>query len=757
MRTAIMVPLMLLVLLVAAVPATAASLLPGSDTQDQEIVDSERGPMTERLAELTQSLAEGIVRQSTAALQALDPRATTVDWPGVLASLLDVLLVIVPTAAVFILLRWLERPLFRRAGAWGGEIARGARAVLRRTVAVGGSALSDVVVIILAWVVGYALALFVLGERGTMATHQSLFLNAFLGLELLKAAFRVLFAPRYHPLRLLPLIDADAAYWNAWLARLTNFVGYGLLVVVPIIDAEIATALGSGVAFVVLATGLVYAVAIIRQNREPVRRRFEAAAHTSELAFNRFAFAVLARVWHVVAIAYLVVLALVIQFRPEEALPFMGQATLQSVIVIALGLAGYIGLGRIVGRPVRVPEATRERLPDLEDRLNTFVPASVHILRAVLGAAVLLGLVDAWTAFDMVAWIASDTGTRVLATTVSLVIIVIAASVLWIVLASWIDSRLQLDGTDGEDIGARKRTLLALFRSALAIVLATMTVMIALSEIGINIAPLIAGAGVLGLAIGFGSQKLVQDIITGVFIQLENAINTGDYITVAGKSGTVERLNIRSVGIRDLEGAYHLIPFSIVDMVTNYMRDFGYHLGVYGVAYRENTDEVITHLRAAFDEMMEDPEVATHVLTDLEVNGVTAFTDSAVSVRIRIKTVPGMQWYVGRAYNRLVKRHFDAAGIEIPFPHTTLYFGQGKEGTAPPAFVRMLEDADEARNQTRESGIDTDPESTPDPVHEGERRLPPEFGDIEREDDPLADRDGGGTDEDDSPTRNRDR
>ena len=242
---------------------------------------------------------------------------------------------------------------------------------------------------------------------------------------------------------------------------------------------------------------------------------------------------------------------------------------------------------------------------------------------------------------------------------------------------------------------ARAKTLLTIFRNAAAIALIIMTVMIVLAEIGVNIGPLLAGAGVLGLAIGFGAQKLVQDVITGVFIQMENAINAGDIVTAGGITGTAEKLTIRSLGLRDLSGTYHMIPFSAVDTVSNFMREFAYHVGEYGVAYRENTDEVIVHLREAFAELMADPEQREKILIDeLEVHGVTALADSSVNIRVRIKTLPGTQWGVGRAYNRLVKQHLDAAGIEIPFPHMTIYFGQDKDGSAPPAPLKMVGDSD---------------------------------------------------------------
>lgn len=728
-------------LVLSSAPAGAAAVDAasdaGGDAKQQDtatVVEDEPGPLTERVAEFTRGLAEETFSEVMTAAQALDPRGKAVDWPSIAAAAGELAVVVVPTILLFALLRWLENPLFSRLAAW---CARGTTYVRmgRQCVAAVGRVLSDFGGILLAWVGGYALALFVVGEPGTMDTRQSLFLNAFLGLEALKALLRLLLAPRHPGLRLLPLGAADAAYWNAWLARLIDYVGYGLLVVVPIVSEAVSPAVGSVIGFLVLATGLFYGITIIRQNRERVRSRLRGMAQTSGVAFNRFALALLGRIWHILAIAYLVVLAVVIQLRPEQALAIMGAATLQTLVITGLGLAIYYALSTALGRPLQVPRSTRERLPDLEERLNQFVAPAIHVLRAVVLVLIALGLIDAWHLVDVPAWLASSTGIRTLATALSVVLILVFVGAFWIFAASWIDAHLRLDGDNSRDIGARKRTLLSLFRSALAIVLAVLTIMVVLSELGINIAPLLAGAGVIGLAIGFGAQKLVQDIITGVFIQLENAMNTGDWVTVGGISGSVERLNIRSVGIRDLEGAFHIIPFSFVDTVSNYMREFAYHLGNYGVAYRENTDEVIQHLQAAYTDLLEDPDVAPYILSELHVDGVSALADSAVNIRIRIKTVAGMQWFVGRAYNRLVKQHFDAAGIEIPFPHQTVYFGHNKDGSAPPLVLQTI------ASDSVPAEADRQPERAArgqkqDPANAGADELPAEFGDVERDHDP---------------------
>ena len=270
-------------------------------------------------------------------------------------------------------------------------------------------------------------------------------------------------------------------------------------------------------------------------------------------------------------------------------------------------------------------------------------------------------------------------------TLLSVSAVLLVAFGLWLALTSWVDYRLNPEF--GSVATAREQTLLTLLRNAATIALIIITLMFVLAEIGLDIAPLLASAGVLGLAIGFGAQKMVQDIITGIFIQFENAMNVGDVVTVGGTTGVVERLTIRSVSLRDLHGVYHIIPFSSVDMVSNYVKDYGYFVCDMGVAYRENVDEVKQAMMDAFAELKGDPDQADGILDELEWFGLNSFGDSAVMLRARIKCVPGRQWGIGRAYNGMLKRVFDDRNIEIPFPHQTIFFGESKDGKTQPITV----------------------------------------------------------------------
>ncbi len=671
-----------LILDLRALSAGETPELPATNAEDE----IERVSPARQIADSTRELAEDFVSQSAAAVEAVADLASgdaDLDINELLGTVSNLLIVMAATIGLFLVLRLMLRPLFAAFNRWALNDA-GRSAMLRKSVAVTGAALLDVLAIALAFVAGYVVALFVLGSAGEMDIHQSLFLNAFLLIEIFKALIRGLFASRDDGLRMLPLSAEQAAYWNAWLARLSGFIGYGILFLVPLASAILAPAVGRLVAFIVMLLAFLYALAIIMQNKVTVSQELLLRAGNSDLAFNRVLLTMLAKCWYLVAIVYFAALALVTVARPEDALPFMLAASLQTLVAIGVGLFISVVLSQLISRGFHLPEETQARFPMLETRLNSFLPTIMKVVRFAILIIVAGFVADAWGLFDLMAWFASEAGARTLGTIVSVAIIIVLAMVVWIGLASWIEQRLN-PSAGAREASARERTLLTIFRNAVAITIIVMTAMIVLSEIGINIGPLIAGAGVLGLAIGFGAQKLVQDIITGVFIQLENAINAGDVVSAAGITGTAEKLTIRSLGIRDLSGTYHLIPFSSVDTVANYMREFAYHVGEYGVAYREDIDDVIVRLREAFDELMADPEHKANILAELEVHGVTALADSSVNIRVRIKTVPGAQWGVGRAYNRLVKYHLDAAGIEIPFPHMTLYFGEDKEGKAPPA------------------------------------------------------------------------
>jgi moderate conductance mechanosensitive channel len=226
--------------------------------------------------------------------------------------------------------------------------------------------------------------------------------------------------------------------------------------------------------------------------------------------------------------------------------------------------------------------------------------------------------------------------------------------------------------------------LLPLLRTAVFIVLFTIVTLIVLSELGVDIAPLIAGAGVVGIAVGFGSQALVKDVITGLFILLEDTLAVGEVVDV-GKNhiGSVEAITIRTIRLRDMSGTVHTIPFSEVSTVRNMTRDYAYFVADVGVVYREDPDHVVAVLRKVAADLAKDPAWAPFIVEPLEVVGVDRFTDSAVVIRVRLKTVPLQQWSVGREFNRRMKKAFDANGIEMPAANQAHYLPEGEPAGAP--------------------------------------------------------------------------
>ncbi len=235
-------------------------------------------------------------------------------------------------------------------------------------------------------------------------------------------------------------------------------------------------------------------------------------------------------------------------------------------------------------------------------------------------------------------------------------------------------------------------TVGAAFRYFASVVVVLVAGMLILNELGISIAPILATAGVAGVAIGFGAQSLIKDYFTGFFLLLEDQVREGDVVEVAGKGGLVEEVTLRYVRLRDMDGHVHYVPNGEIKIVTNRTRGYATPVVEVPIAYREDTDEVVALMGEVAAAMRADPIWKERIVQDLEVIGVDRWDDSAVVLRVRFKVIPPIeQWNVKREYLRRLKQAFDERGVEIPFPHLTLYAGQGKDGGAPP--FRLTKDA----------------------------------------------------------------
>lgn len=271
------------------------------------------------------------------------------------------------------------------------------------------------------------------------------------------------------------------------------------------------------------------------------------------------------------------------------------------------------------------------------------------------------------------------------------ILIIVILTLIALKMANWICRKMFSPSKKPRDPEFQKRldTLASVARYILVIAVLIVAVIMVLGEIGIEIGPILAAAGIVGLAVGFGAQNLVQDVISGFFILLEDQIRVGDVVQIADKGGLVERITLRMVVLRDLAGNVHYVRNGQIQVITNMTKDFSYYVFDIGVAYREDVDEVIAVVREADEELRRNPDLKNDILEPIEILGLDKFADSAVVIKARTKTKPIRQWAVGREFNRILKQKFDEQNIEIPFPHLTFYVGQDKDGhSAPLPIVR---------------------------------------------------------------------
>jgi len=275
-------------------------------------------------------------------------------------------------------------------------------------------------------------------------------------------------------------------------------------------------------------------------------------------------------------------------------------------------------------------------------------------------------------------WFLSS-GLRILLVIVLMLIAVKAARILSTRLLTPLAKR-----KDDAEFQKRADTLSSVIRYVLKMAIMVIGALMIMRELGIEIGPILAAAGIVGLAVGFGAQNLVQDVISGFFILLEDQIRVGDVVNVADKGGLVEKVNLRMVILRDLAGNVHYVRNGKIDIVTNMTKDFSRYVFDIGVAYREDVDQVIEVIKEVDEDLRNDPDFKDLIIEPIEILGLDQFADSAIVIKARTTTKPIKQWSVGREFNRRLKKRFDELDIEIPFPHVTVYPGQDKKGQAPP-------------------------------------------------------------------------
>jgi small conductance mechanosensitive channel len=465
----------------------------------------------------------------------------------------------------------------------------------------------------------------------------------------------------------LPLHAETRNYLYLWLRRfvLAGIYGYAI----PEAGWELGVP-GALYALLLKAAGLVLAllaIVFVLQNRGTFGRRLVGEAATgSGWGRLRRSFG---EIWHLLAILYIVALYLIYALHIAGGFVYVLRASLSSLVIIVAARFLARSIAALSRRGIPFSPEVRTKFPTLERRANRYLPSLSRLAEAaVYGLAGLLVLA-AWDVAAF-AWLESGLGRDIAREVLSIGLILAAAFAAWEILDAAIER--YLSGLGGGTAAARRRlpTVLPLLRTAALCVFTLLVGLTILSHLGIEIAPLLAGAGIVGVAIGFGSQSLVKDIITGLFMLVEDQIAVGDVVDVGnGHSGVVEAITIRTLRLRDAAGAVHLLPFSAVTTVKNMSKDFAYVVARITISYREDIDRVVAILREACDKLAEDAALRPLILDPFDYQGVDSLDEFWVTLLLRIRTVPMQQWTVARAFNRLLKIAFDEHGIATRDPN----------------------------------------------------------------------------------------
>ena len=488
----------------------------------------------------------------------------------------------------------------------------------------------------------------------------------------------VMLSPDGRRLRLLRVSDASATWATRWIRRLTVVTVFGFAI------AEVGAALGMStpaydglLKICGLIDHLMLGVMVL-QSRRTVRDRVRApAGATGPVARLRNA---LAPVWHWIALFALAAAWVGWALEIRNGFVVILRFFLIAVVDLALARLVLIVLLGALERAGRVDPELAARYPGLESRLAFYHPLVQGTARAVVytGAGVLM--LELWGVPIFSWFVDSLLGHRLASGLGTLALTLALAIAVWEAANAALQAHLaRLAREQQAARSARLRTLLPLLRSALLATILVVAGLTVLSEIGINIGPLLAGAGIIGVAIGFGSQKLVQDLITGIFLLLENAMQVGDWVTVSGLSGTVENLSVRTIRLRATDGSVHIIPFSAVTSVTNTNRGLGNAAVNVTVSYAEDTDRVGNILKDIAATMRTEPEFGDQMLSELQLWGVDKVDGASVTLAGQIVCTDAGRWPVQREFNRRLKIRFQEEGVEIYNPTHTVVVPQAPD------------------------------------------------------------------------------
>ncbi|MDR5797406.1 mechanosensitive ion channel [Caballeronia sp. LZ008] len=500
-------------------------------------------------------------------------------------------------------------------------------------------------------------------------------------------------APRAPGLRLIQMRDAAAAYTHRWVRRIVCTAGAGI----ALANAGEPIGLSGDARIAVLKVTLLIVhlmiAFVIFQSRNSVAERIRQRVRSNRSV--RLVGAWFADIWAGVAIFFVIALwfvwALDVQNGYRTLFHLGGVSLLVLVGARVLAIVAFGALGRVFHQNDEedlAGESIARR------RAYRYYPALRRIVQALISVITVVALLQVWHVDIVHFFTSGGVGNRLASALVTIVIAAVFAVLVWEAANIVVERRLEQWTASGERLrAARLRTLLPMMRTGLFIVIAMVVVLTGLSELGVNTAPLLASASIFGVALGFGSQKLVQDLITGIFLLMENAMQVGDWVTLAGVSGTVEYLSIRTVRLRGGDGSLYTVPFSSVSTVNNTNRGIGNAAVRVSIALGQDVDLAISTLKEIGAALRDDEAFRDGILSDFSFWGVDAVDGSTVTLAGQIQCRDSARWPVQREFNRRILNEFTARGIEIANPQRNFVIVNGGNQEGGPEGVQ---DADEA-------------------------------------------------------------
>jgi small conductance mechanosensitive channel len=486
-----------------------------------------------------------------------------------------------------------------------------------------------------------------------------------------------------------PLSESGAHYVVRWVGRVLAIALYGSVLVKAVDLIGVPDAIHALLVRLIALIDLVLASVLLLTNRRALNRWFNPPlrdGQTGSLYAFRLFYRHFTKNWPVILVLYFGAVYIVWALDLRSGFEYLLRDSVLTLVLIAVLRFAEANLKRVRRRGLTIGGPLGARLPVLERRANHYLPVASFLMRTALYLLALLVFLDIWGIASL-GLMFSGLGCRITGAGLAITIAVIVSVFGWELLSALIEQYLTETDADGVPLprSARTRTLLPLLRNATLIVLIIFVTVTVLTELGLNIAPLLAGAGVIGLAIGFGAQTLVKDVITGLFILFEDTISVGDTIEVDGRTGTVESISIRTIRLRDGDGAVHTVPFSSVTTVKNQSRQFAVWNLSLDLAPDTDIQRLYDVLSGIDAEIRADEAFTPLILLPLNIFGIDKFTETAIVVKGNVRTLPSAKDQVGREFNRRIKMKFADAGLKMAVPRRVITVTDPAPAPAPAA------------------------------------------------------------------------